>query len=61
MNGVPQGLLLTLLLLTISVSDAGRGVEWALSKFASDTSLCGVVHILKGRDAIKGTLRGGPM
>ncbi|GAB0183693.1 triadin [Grus japonensis] len=33
-------------------SNVDRGIEHALSKFASDTKLCGAVNTLEGTDAI---------
>ncbi|KAK4829069.1 hypothetical protein QYF61_002013 [Mycteria americana] len=38
---------------TRTVSDVDSGTECILSKFAYDTKLCGVVHMLEGRDAIQ--------
>lgn len=46
MSGIPQGLLLGL------VSDMDSGIQCALSKFAHDPKLCGVVNVLEGRDTI---------
>ena len=56
MSGVPQRLLLALLLLPISVGGMGSGIECTLSKFAGDTR-CGVVDILKRRDTIQRDLQ----
>ncbi|GAB0181562.1 triadin [Grus japonensis] len=52
-SGVPQGLVLGLVLFNILVGDMDSGIECTLSKFANNTELCGVVDTLEGRDAIQ--------
>ncbi|GAB0183972.1 mitochondrial enolase superfamily member 1 [Grus japonensis] len=53
MSGVPQGSVLGLALFNIFVGNMVNGIECALSKFANNTKLCGVVDTLEGRDAIQ--------
>ncbi|GAB0188778.1 mitochondrial enolase superfamily member 1 [Grus japonensis] len=52
MSGVPQGSVLALVQFNI-FGDMESEIERALSKFANDTKLCGVVDTLEGRDAIQ--------
>ena len=53
MSGVPQGLVLGLVLFSIFVGDMNSGTEYTLSKFANNIKLCGVVDTLEGRDVIQ--------
>ena len=53
MSGVPQGLVLGLILLSIFISDIDSGVKCTLSKFAEDTKLWGAVNKPEGQDAIQ--------
>ncbi|GAB0178707.1 hypothetical protein GRJ2_000336000 [Grus japonensis] len=52
-SGIPQGSVLGPALFNLFVGDMDSGIECTLSKFASNTKLCGVVNTLEGRDAIQ--------
>ncbi|PKU45795.1 rna-directed dna polymerase from mobile element jockey-like [Limosa lapponica baueri] len=52
-SGVPEELVLGPVLFNIFFSNMDSGIECTLSKFADNTKLSGVVHMLEGRDAIQ--------
>ncbi|KAF4799510.1 hypothetical protein TURU_054331 [Turdus rufiventris] len=53
MIGIPQGLVLALVLFNIIVVDMDSGIEETLSKFANNTEVCGVIVMLEGRNGIQ--------
>ena len=53
---MPQGLVLVLVLFSVFIDDLEDGIECALSKFADDTKLGGVVGMLEGRARIQSDL-----
>ena len=52
-SGIPQWLVLGLVLFNIFVGDMNSGIECTLTKFADDIKLSGAVDMLEGRDAIQ--------
>lgn len=56
MGGIPQGLVLGLVLFNILIHEMSSGVECILNKLINETKLCGAVNRLEGRDASRGDL-----
>ena len=52
-RGVPQGLVLGLVLFDVFVGGRDSWIEGTLRKFADDMKLCGTVSVLEGRDTIQ--------
>jgi len=53
MSGIPQVSLLGQVLFNTFVGEMDNGIECTLSKFASDTKVCGSVNTLERWDAIQ--------
>lgn len=52
-SGVPQGSVLGLVLLNITVGDMDSKIECTLNKFSDDSKLCGVINTLEGREVMQ--------